>query len=481
MQEKGRVILENQDQIEVWFNKKVDSTWKRFKRRYGNVKEKITFTLFMMLNDASMKMGTPEQLDTEQLRRLRICIFTLDEVISRGWDRVIELSDDDEEYIERSEVFLEIGRLKERLWALKAFGVKEASWKTDQPPYLDEIEAEPAFLEWRENLTFDEEWIEFLPQMRKEIGEKTSKQVERELFGRYGVSRGFLLLFQHKVGELLVNKLKSSPSGFIGFPKETLIAIMLEDMPSELRIDEEVARRFLHELEYHPERDWCRSPFLRVRHRSQELYVPIPAVFYPYKQFFNAWAMHIIRDFRESSASGRIGKAWGDLFERYVRQKLESLNLLQTIQRNVKVRPGDFPDIKESLDFIGKPEIEIDVIAKSPQRLYVISCKARDFHDSTKLLHDFSIGEYSEFEKNLRQDIKDATEIRDYSRCLEQSSLFLNAIGFEGDEVKPLLVTPDTRPMSLEIVRNWAKDLEYGVPVVDVIQAMNLEKYILST
>ncbi|MFW9889970.1 MAG: hypothetical protein ACFFER_17445, partial [Candidatus Thorarchaeota archaeon] len=456
MQEKGRVVLNSPEAIEVWFYKKVDNTWKRLKRRYSSVKEKILFTLFMMLNDASMKMGTPIQLNTDQLLRLRICIYTLDEIISRGWDTVTELSDDDEEYIDLSESFLEIGLLKERLWALKAFGVREASWKRNQIPYLDQIEAEPAYMEWRNQLSFDEEWIEFLPQMRKEIGEKTSKQVEKELLSRYGVSREFLFLFQHKFGELLVIHLKSSPSGFIGFPKETLLAIMLEDIPSELRIDEEVAIRLLGVLEYNPEKHWCRSPFFRVKHRNQEIYVPIPAVFYPFKQFFNAWAVHIIRDFRDSSASGKMGKAWGGLFENYVRNKIESLNLFQTIQGNSKIKPSAFPDLKESLVSIGKPEIEIDVIATSPRRLYVISCKARDFYNPIDLLHHFSIGEYRDYKKCLEQDIEDAFEIEAYAQCLEQSSLFRQSIEFHGDEVKPILVTPDTRPLSIEAVRNWA-------------------------
>jgi len=128
------------------------------------------------------------------------------------------------------------------------------------------------------------------------------------------------------------------------------------------------------------------------------------------------------------------------------------------------------------LEKLGKREIEIDVIAQSSTKVYLISCKARDQFFGPEAIKDFLFPRYDDFQKNLEQDFEMAGEIEDYARCVRQSSTYLESRKFEGKEIVPILMTSDLRPLSLESVRSRIGESR-DAPGVRVIQAKRMDEF----
>lgn len=91
------------------------------------------------------------------------------------------------------------------------------------------------------------------------------------------------------------------------------------------------------------------------------------------------------------------------------------------------------------------------------------------------MIKNLSTFNYSDFEKKVEQDFKDAGEIESYAHCLSQSPSFLDAKDFQGKEIIPLLVTSDFRPLSVRSVKEYYS--KFPIPDVQILQAMRLPDY----
>jgi hypothetical protein len=122
---------------------------------------------------------------------------------------------------------------------------------------------------------------------------------------------------------------------------------------------------------------------------------------------------------------------------------------------------------------IGKPEIEIDVIAHTTKKLYLISCKSAGSYAGPDMLKNLAFLEFNDLETQADQDFDMAGEIESYAKCVKQSFMFLKSKGFEDLEVVPMLITATFRPLSLESVQNLYSDYRI-IPSVRIIQALRL-------
>ena len=166
----------------------------------------------------------------------------------------------------------------------------------------------------------------------------------------------------------------------------------------------------------------------------------------------------------------------GLLFEKYVRNRLLKYQPRLTVDpAHAVITPEEFPDIRRCLGEIGKTRIEIDVIAYSDEKVYLISCKAPDLYRGPEMMRDLFFVAFEDFEDMIEWDLAAAGEIEDYARCVRESERYLSSRGLQGKQIIPILITSDLRPISLDSTRRL---LGAGriIPDVSVIQAMNIPK-----
>ena len=280
----------------------------------------------------------------------------------------------------------------------------------------------------------------------------------------------FAAIVKHNIREhLRVIHTLSKP--LLTFRSKNLIDFMGSDInPTD-------AINWLSEITYSPERNFNLSPFVKlVDEKQEECFIPLVAVFQPFGGFEPAWVYHSTKETRESRASGTMGKDWGGVFEKYVRQYiLNHCPSLTVVQGGTKIRTTKYPDIKPCLDQIRKSAIEIDVIAYSTDCVYLISCKAPDLYLGPEMIRDLYFISFEDFIERIEWDADKAYEILDYAKCVKSSPLFLAENGYEGKEIIPILVTSDSAPLSFESVRQWAQQ-NSSIPDVTIIQANKLHE-----
>ena len=183
---------------------------------------------------------------------------------------------------------------------------------------------------------------------------------------------------------------------------------------------------------------------------------------------------HIPKEATKSSALGIMSDDWGKKFEKYVRNQLKKHHPHLNLNKGrTKIRKSDYPSI---LNCIGKPSIEIDIIAQSNSKVYLISCKALDQFSGPKMLQSLLGSTFEEFENKLRDDLENAGEIDKYAECIQGFREYAEAEGWGKREIIPVLITSDVRPLSLNSACQWLVDAKIAnkVPNVRIIQAREI-------
>jgi hypothetical protein len=326
-----------------------------------------------------------------------------------------------------------------------------------------------AFEEWLRTNLFDADWLDYQNTTSSRI-KQLQKAINQELKDKYGVTLEFLDKFGKDIEREIRSRLEPKEAKaftLIGFREEHLLARLRS---SDENVD---VNSFIDELVYKPGGSWFRKPFVRLKDNSTQdiLYFPINFAFLPTNIFAGSWLYYIPQVPRKSSALGIMGREYGVKFENYVRKKLHKYHPhLEIEPGNVTINWSEFPDMS---DCRGKLIIEIDVIAHSEKKLYLISCKALDQFYGPKMIKTLLGRTPDEFERNLKIDIEMAGEIENYADCVRHSKDYLKSRGFMNKEIVPVLMTSDLRPSSLESVREWSAEVRLvsTFPDVQIIQA----------
>jgi len=469
--------IEGGNRILKFVLKELEHKWKILRRKYSNVKGKILYALLFILNHKYKPRVSSERYG-EDLNWFRSMLRTLDVLLSREWNS-IDLRMTQEEIDKYGTIvlseFSNLGKLWDLYLECTAFKVERLVLEEGQSVFDAKMKIDSAFEDWLRTSLLDAEWFDY-HDATSNRAKQLLKAINQELKKKHGVTLEFLNEFGKDIEKEIRIRLEPEETrmvSLIGFREEHLLARLRS---SDKNVD---VNALIDELEYKPDGSWIRTPFVRLKENSTQeiVYFPINSTFYPCNIFAGSWVYHIPKVVRKSSALGIMGDVWGVGFENYVRDKLHKCHPHLEIESGTTIiTRSDFPDIS---DCVGKPKIEIDVIAHSEENVYLISCKALDQFYGPKMVRTLLSATFEEFEKNLREDIRMAGEIEGYAHCVRQSNKYLESMGYEGKEIVPILMTSDVRPLSLESVREWSVDVKIvnTLPDVQIIQAKKMDVF----
>lgn len=466
--------IEGKNEILSFIEKKIEQTWKLLSLKYRKVKGKILFAHLFILNHKYTPSNTHDR-PSEDPNWIRTMLRTLDELLRRGWTSVdLRMPQEEVTRFGRTDLleFSELGKLQQLYSECRAFNVEKLEFSTDKGLSDATTILDSAFEDWLKIPYSDEEWIKYADDSTNRT-QHLVNAINEELMNKYNVTLEVLHEFGGNVGKEIRIRLQPEETkwvSLIGFREEHLIDRLYS---LDTNID---VKTLIKELEYKPGDNWMRTPFVRLKDNSTQdsFFFPITYAFYPTNVFAGSWIYHIPMITRKSSALGIMCNEWGKRFERYVRNKLsEHHPSLKISPGTTKIAKSDYPDM---LDCVGKSNIEIDVIAQSETKVYLISCKALDQFYGSKLLRTLLGTTYDEFQRKLLDDIANAGEIEQYADCIRLSREYLISEGLEDKKTIPILMTSDVRPLSLESVREWSIDskLVSTIPDIQIMQSKEI-------
>ncbi len=475
-------VIEGRDKILEYWQHQLNQKWTQIERRHGRkpVRRNILLTLLYMINYKHRpRMENVDSADYpigEELVQFRILLGILDELLRRGWNEIesLEISRNVQTFEHKIwRDFQVLGHLR-NMYSVALVSKRKRmiifANEEDRNAHMSELDM--AFAEWERNYRSDEKWINYYYN-ESQSDERIRNLVKAEVEERFGFSQNLLIGFNVQMSNIVQRSLRLWKPGvertIIALKHEQILDMLCQKYPYSPEIDTSTASIFLKEIEYTPDGSWARSPFIKLDMIKDTIYIPIHYFLYPTNTFASAWIDHIID---KSSAAGTIGKEWGAAFEKYVQTELDECHLNVALC-NAIIRPTIFPDIGNCLGEIGKPEIEIDVIAHTTKKLYLISCKSAGSYAGPDMLKNLAFLEFNDLETQADQDFDMAGEIESYAKCVKQSFMFLKSKGFEDLEVVPMLITATFRPLSLESVQNLYSDYRI-IPSVRIIQALRL-------
>ncbi len=479
------------ENIKQYWQDQLDIEWKILDRRYSGkpVQMKILQTLIHLLNyryrpQIEKAKGDSNYPIGEEMAQFRILLIILDELIEHGWNRIDFSLKTHEipnfwEKIWRD--FQKLGWLKHMLSEAKTCRMREMRIFSDVKEREEVMQnIDSAIAEWENNYRTDEEWLTFYYK-ESTIGNNLSYLVKEVVENTLGFSQNALIFFNTRISKIIGNDIQAWKEGRdipFGYIKaKRILDIFRREVPNSPiveDIDESTAIAFLREIEYAPGKRWSRSPFVKVQWKKDIIYVPVFYFLYASHMFASSWLDYIIKG---SKVEGAISKDWGALFEKYVIEKLKEFHSNLTIDYSgLIVNPSNYPDIKKCLGGIKKTKIEIDIIAHTEKKLYLISCKSKGSYTFPNMMTNLDFLEFQDLDDEIDEDYNMAGEIENYARCIRESPMFLKANGFEDKEVVPLVVTATFRPLSLKSVQHTLSDYR-TIPKVQIIQALNLSEY----
>ncbi len=468
------IEIEGKDDILEIIEKKLEQTWKRLKLKYRKVKGKILFAQLFILNLRYIP-STGSEYPTEDPNWFRSVLKTLDTLLEHDWS-LVDTHMTNEELSRFGRIvlqeFSELGKLRQLHLECRSFNIERLEFSEDQSISDATITLDIVFDEWLKTPHLDEEWLQYGDNSSTKASELL-KEINQALQDRYNVTLEVLYRFERDITKEIENRLEpegSKMASLIGFHEEHLIE-RLHELDSNVDV-----KKLVRDIEYKPRNNWMLTPFVRLKDNSNQMmvYFPIVFAFYPKNVFAASWMYHISKIERKSSALGIMSERWGRSFEVYVREKLTQHHPhLKLNQGRTKISRSDFP---VTLDCIGKPSIEIDVVALSKSRAYLISCKALDQFSGPKMLQTLLGSTFDEFERKLMNDLEHAGEIEKYAECMQQSKEYIDSKGWGEREVVPILMTSDIRPLSLESARQWLVDVKIvnTPPELQIIQAKEI-------
>jgi len=475
------IVIEGRENVQAFWQKVLDRHWELLDHKYRNVRGKIAFALLLMMN---YKLGAPMERDgstdtplEQDILRFRLLMRTLDVLLARDWTQ-IDFSmkpEDVPRYVKLVEsAFLRLGMLRNMLLTVVATKQDRLTVAhTQQESCVATQGLDSAFEQWWKLDHLDGDWIQYYYNHSTK-GAKIAEQIRKELSRKYGTTQEGI----HDFGRAMSRRIRANLKQ-LKVKEAPFLCLSREDILTMLRstAGPRAAETLSKEIEYAPGKSWPLSPFVKLMYNRDAVYVPFFSAFYPVSAFSESWIDHVTREVKDSSAKGMMGRDWGEVFEDYVRQRLRDCHPHLTVDPgNTVIDPSKFPDIEGCLGKIRKRAIEIDVIAYSERRLYLISCKAPDQFSGPDMIRSLQFLGGDEFEDRLESDIRMAGEIEEYSHCVRQSTMYLKSRGFEEKEVAPVLVTSDFRPLGLAAVHTWMLK-DHVVPDTIVIQAKRLEEF----
>ncbi|MFW9887058.1 MAG: hypothetical protein ACFFER_02675 [Candidatus Thorarchaeota archaeon] len=478
-------VIEGRENILDYWQRQLNQAWTNLERKHGKepVRRNILLALLYMINykhrPRMENLDNPNSQIGEELAQFRVLLGTLDELLRRGWNRLESLQIPNnvqtfEDIVWRD--FQVLGHLR------NMHSVALISKRKSMRVFADEEErnvhmskTDAAFAEWQGSYRLDGEWIEYYHNESR-LDERIRTLVKAEVEEKYGFSQNRLIYFNKIIAGLIQRSIEwwmQGGNSIITWKHIELLDMLRQEYQYAPAIDSSTASAFLEEIEYSPDRSWARSPFVKIDMIQDTIYVPVHYFLYPPNIFASAWIDYIIE---RGSAIGTIGREWGVSFEKYVRTELAKFHPHLNVEAsNIILNSTTYPDIRDCLGEIGKSQIEIDVIAHTIKKLYLISCKSMGSYTAPDMLKNLSLLDFHDLETQTDQDFDMTGEIEDYAKCVKQSNTFLKSSGFEGLEIVPILITATFRPLCLESVQELFADYRI-IPSVRIIQAMRLSE-----
>ncbi|MHA1928940.1 MAG: hypothetical protein ACTSV2_10245 [Candidatus Thorarchaeota archaeon] len=473
------IVIEGNEKIHKTIDKELKRTWKKLSLKYRKVKGKILFAHLFTINHRYTPTNENDY-PTEDANLFRSMLRTLDMLLERGWS-LVDTHMPEEELNRFSRIVLReftvLGKLRQLQLECNAFSVKRIEYSEEQGLSDATAKLIPAFHEWLQTPRLDKDWIDFTDESRNRAPQLL-KAINQELQHRYNITLEVLDKFGRDISteiKLRLEPVETKMASLILFRKQDLIQ-RLSALDNNIEVG-----TLIGELEYKSQNNWMRTPFVKLKDNSTQrmLYFPFTFAFYPTHVFAASWIYFISKTVRKTSAMGIMSEDWGRRFERYVREKLASHHpTLKVHPGTTKISRADSPDI---LDCIGKPNVEIDVIAQSDSKVYLISCKAQDQFYGSTMMERLLGNTADEFENKLKEDIENAGEIENYANCIQQSKEYLESEGFDNKVIIPILMTSDVRPLSLKSVREWSLDVRISksLPNVQIIHSKEISERVL--
>lgn len=434
-----------------------------------------------MITELSHSFEKDNVFDVKDYLRLPMFLLTLDEFLIRGWNILVQPRQDEvQTHVEKiTSDFLPIGYLKNRALESEAFNeekiiIEPGNKLHDVPSQSDEV-----FHDWVKNRQLDEDWMNYYYE-KSTIWPQLNETIRNEFRFKYGITLQQLVVFEKALIKTAQQQSNAGGNLPLPFIPEKLVTLMVEIMSKVDTIEEGVAKSFIKELEYTPDRTWSRSPLVKVKIGQKTRYTPILPALFVKSIVSNAWLEHISRGTRKSKSKGMLNEDWGKQFERYVRENLDQYHPDLIVDKGrMKIKRKKYPEI---IDCTSNFIPEIDVIAQSSRCVYLISCKAMDHWIAFDNLSTFFLQNYKSFSKSIQADLENTGEISQIAECIEQSPKFLKDRGFSGKEIIPFLVCPVQRPLGLDSVRKWCLDnkLAYTLPKTKIIRANELKDYLFA-
>lgn len=469
------IVIHGQESIQAFFQKRIDKLWKQLDKRHSNSKGKILFALLLIINDISKSIYDGGEIEVDDYLRLPIQLLVFDELLARDWNQIEPPSPDEiQRYVDFVvKEFQEIGLLKNRMIASEAVMEEHISIKKGERVWETPFQSESAFDDWINRYSFDGDWIEYYHN-KSMISPELTESFRMEFSKRYGITPQQLHRFEGALAKFARKELRGEGFPFLNFSHEDLLSMMQKSMAEVEPVDNDKVAAFLQELEYNPDRHWSRSPFLKVTYRNNALYALLLPAIHSLKLLSGAWLEAVLEG---SRTIGRRNKDYGRHFEEYVRNLLRTHHPHLLVNRgSLRIRRNRFPEVANC---VGTSEIEIDAVAQSDTHVYLLSCKAMDQSLGPKLLLSYFLWNYKTFFGSVEWDLEKAHEISDWADCIRKSPRVLEDRGFTEREIVPLLVTSDSRPLSLESIQKWCLDMELAstLPEAMIIQANALKDF----
>lgn len=467
-------VIEGKEEILEAIEKKLDQIWKRLSLKYRKVKGKILFALLFTLNHRYLP-SVEGEYPTEDPNWFRSVLKTLDAVLEKKWS-VIDTHMTQKELSRFSRIvlreFSELGKLRQLKLECESFNIERLEYNEDQSLSDASLTLDAVFDEWLKLPFLDEIWFQYAYDSPSKAA-RVLQAINQELLKRYNIRLEVLYQFGTYINQDIRAKLEPQESKMF-----SLMGLFMEHFIQRFHsLDSKVdVRKLLPDIVYSPSSNWMLAPFVRLRDNSTQkmTYYPIVFAFYPHEVFSGAWMYHIPKEATKSSALGIMSDDWGKKFEKYVRNQLKKHHPHLNLNKGrTKIRKSDYPSI---LNCIGKPSIEIDSIAQSSSKVYLISCKALDQFSGPKMLQSLLGSTFEEFENKLRDDLENAGEIDKYAECIQGFREYAEAEGWGKREIIPVLITSDVRPLSLNSACQWLVDAKIAnkVPNVRIIQAREI-------
>ena len=474
-------VIEGREEVRAYCKRALDREWMLLNLKHRRVRWKILFALLLMTNyKFSIRSGKLTRLDIpleQDLLRFRLLLRILDEFLVRKWTQV-DIGMKPEEVLTYARIidseFLKLGILRNLLLTVVATKAKTLTVvETEKDAEAVDQGLESAYEQWVIHDRLDGDWIEYYYK-NSTRGKRIAEQVRKETRRKLGTTQEGIHRFSRAMARLIRANLKQprvKEAPFLCMSKDQILSLLNPTVGAK------AAESFFEELKYAPGKSWSRSPYVVVTYNRDTVYVPLFSAFNPANVFMHSWLDYISREVKGSSALGMMGRDWGKLFEVYVRHKLRECHPhLKVDDGNTVLDSNRFPDMRGCLNKIRKTKVEIDVIAYSTRRVYLISCKAPNQFRGPDMIESLEFLRAHEFGDSLVWDIRMAGEIEEYARCVRQSAKYLESRGFQGKEVMPVLVTSDFRPLSVAEVRTWMLGGRI-VPSTLIIQAKRLAEF----